>query len=63
MNDEVKRRIKTSRIYQYEVAAELGIAETTLCVWLRSELGADRKALVMAAIERLEKKGGARWRA
>ena len=32
-NSEIKRTIKESRIMQYEIAAQMGISEYTLCKW------------------------------
>lgn len=37
----------------YQVAEVLGITEFTLCRWLRKELPVDKKAMVLAAIEKL----------
>lgn len=52
-NAEIKQTIKRNRLFQYEVAAEIGISEYTLCVWLRRELTQERKQLVVDAIQRL----------
>ena len=52
-NSEIKQEIRKHRLYQYEVATELGVSEFTLCVWLRHELEPERKQRVMEAIERL----------
>lgn len=58
VNAEIKQTIKRNRLFQYEVAAEIGISEYTLCVWLRRELTQERKQLVLDAVQRLTKGGG-----
>lgn len=52
-NVGVRAAIKANRLYHYEIAAELGISEYTLCVWLCRGLDPERRKLVMDAIERL----------
>lgn len=52
-NAEIKAMIRQRRLYQYEVANELGVSEYTLCVWLRNELNPERKQKVLEAMERL----------
>ena len=42
-NSEIKRAIKESRIMQYEIAAQMGISEYTLCKWFRKELTAEQQ--------------------
>lgn len=56
-NSEVKQAIKLNRLYQYEVASEIGVSEYTFCVWMRRELSAERKQLIMEAIQRLTEGG------
>lgn len=56
-NEEIKAKIKKSRLYQYEVAAALSISEYTLCKWLRRPLNNERKQLIEKAIEVLVKGG------
>ena len=58
VNAEIKQTIKRNRLFQYEVAAEIGISEYTLCVWLRRELTQERKQLVLDAVQRLTRGGG-----
>ena len=43
-NSEIKRAIKESRIMQYEIAAQMGISEYTLCKWFRKELTAEQQS-------------------
>ena len=50
MNDAIKRKIKESRIMQYEIAAQMGISEYTLCKWFRKELTAEQQERILAAI-------------
>lgn len=52
-NVDVRAAIKANRLYHHEIAAELGISEYTLCIWLRRGLDPERRKLVMDAIERL----------
>lgn len=52
-NVDVRAAIKANRLYHYGIAAELGISEYTLCVWLCRGLDPERRKLVMDAIERL----------
>lgn len=54
MNQEIRDRIKESRVKQWEVAKAIGISEGTLCIWLRDELSEERKAQVMEAIRTVE---------
>lgn len=53
-NIDVKRAIKESRIMQYEIAAQIGVSECTLCRWFRKELTAEQKALILSAIETIK---------
>lgn len=56
-NEDIKRKIKQSRLFQYEVAAALSISEYTFCKWLRRPLNEERKQLVEKAIESLVRGG------
>ena len=49
-NSEIKRAIKESRIMQYEIAAQMGISEYTLCKWFRKELTVEQQERILAAI-------------
>lgn len=51
-NNDIRQKIKESRIPQYEIARRCGVDEGTLCRWLRYELsqGDDRRNLIMKAI-------------
>lgn len=53
-NGEIKQAIKDSRIMQYEIAAKMGISEYTLCKWFRTELTAEKKERIFAAIAEIK---------
>ena len=57
MNLEIRMRIKEIRLCLYEVAAQIGISEYTLCRWLREELSAEKKETVNKAIDSIIGKG------
>ncbi len=52
MNEDIKEKIKAAGLHQYQVAELCGIGETTLVRWLRKELSAERKAIILSAIEK-----------
>ena len=52
-NLEIRTAILAKGIRYYRVAEELHIAEFTLSRWLRQELIGEKKARVMAAIEKV----------
>lgn len=54
-NLEIRMAIKNARLFNYEIAAELGLSETSFSRKLRKELLPDEKERVMAAIDRLAK--------
>lgn len=54
-NFEIRQALKKNRLYNYELAAALGISEFCLSRKLRNELGSDEKKKIMDAIERLAK--------
>ena len=55
-NLEIRQVMKDHRLYNYEVAAALGVSEFTLSRKLRNELGQEEKARVLEAIEKVMKK-------
>lgn len=55
---EVRELLRQKRIYQWEVAAVLGVAEYTFCRWLRGPLDREKEQAILGAIERLERSGG-----
>lgn len=52
-NLEIRMAIKNARLFNYEVAAELGLSETSFSRKLRKELPAEEKEKILSAIERL----------
>lgn len=57
-NIEVRQAIKAARLMYYEVAAAVGVSESTLCKWFRKPLTDEQRERVYAAIGAL-KGGGA----
>ncbi len=53
-NAEIKDKIKRSRIYQYEIAAKMGITEYTLCKWFREELTEEKQNQILSAIKEIQ---------
>lgn len=52
-NVEIREILRKKRVFNYEVAQQLGITEFTFCRWLRDELSDERKRLVLEAISRI----------
>ena len=55
-NVEIRIRLAATGIRQYEVAAELGLAEGTLSRKLRFELPDEERTQILAAIDSLSSK-------
>ena len=54
-NNDIREELKRARIYGYELAAALGIAETSLSRKLaRRELTSDEKAEIFAALAQMQ---------
>jgi len=53
MNKEIQLLAAGKGIRQWQIAKELGIAEETLCRWLRCKLLPERKALIISTINKL----------
>ena len=53
LNAKIRERIEKNRILYWEVADKVGIAQSNLSVWLRTEMRDDRKARVEKAIDEL----------
>lgn len=53
-NAEIKSKIKKSRIMQYEIAAQIGISEYTLCKWFRKELTTEQQEQILSAIKEIQ---------
>ena len=54
MSSEIRKRIKEAGLFQWQVAAKIGVTEATFIRWLRFELPDSRKREVLAAIEALK---------
>jgi predicted XRE-type DNA-binding protein len=54
-NIEIREAIKKNRLYNYEVAAALGVSEFTLSRKLRNELGQEEKEKLLEVIEKVAK--------
>lgn len=52
-NLEIRLAIKKARLYNYEVAAELGVSESHFSRKLRNEMGEEERQRVLDAIERV----------
>lgn len=48
-NREVRQFLKDKRVFQWEVAERLGIHESSLIRWMRTELPEDKKKKIMEA--------------
>ena len=49
-NPGIRTMIKTTNLFYYEVAAELGITEGTLHTWMRTEMPEEKRERVVKAI-------------
>lgn len=58
-NQDIKDAIKKSAAKKWQVANELGIAESTLNTWLHKELTPEKKQEIMAAISKIDKQAKA----
>lgn len=52
-NKEIRNKIESNRILYWEVADRIGIAQSNLSVWLRTEMREDRKQRVEKEINEL----------
>ena len=55
-NKELRERMKSLGVRQWELAHAIGISEPTLTRWLRFPLAGERLALVETALNRMEKR-------
>ena len=53
---DIKNLIKKHRLYQWEVAEELGINESTLSRWLRGSFTQEHETTILNAIKSLSQK-------
>ena len=52
-NIEIRQAMKKYRLFSYEVAAALGIADSTMSRKMRKELDADEKKRILDVIDKL----------
>nr|DAG66055.1 MAG TPA: regulatory protein/DNA complex-sensing repressor [Bacteriophage sp.] len=55
-NKEIREKLERYRIRQCEIADQIGIADTTLCRWMRVEMKPDQRAKVEKAINEIVRK-------
>lgn len=48
-----KELLKRNRIYQWEVAHEVGVSEITLCRWLRQEIPEEKYLNLISAVKNI----------
>ena len=53
VNKEIRKVARIADVPMWKVAMALGVSEPTIFRWLRTELPEDKKAAMMAAIEKL----------
>lgn len=54
-NFEIRQAMKENRLFSYEVAAALGIADSTMSRKMRKELDAEEKQKILEVIDKLAK--------
>lgn len=54
-NESIRNEIQESGLTYWQVAEEVGIASTTLSVWLRTPLNSSRMSRVNNALKELKK--------
>ena len=54
-NIKIKKFIKASRCFNYEIAEKIGISEVTFSQWFRKELTEEQNNKILTAIEKLKK--------
>lgn len=52
-NKDIVKKILVSGLKKWQVAEAVGIVDTTFSKWLRRELPEEKKATIMAAIDKL----------
>ena len=53
VNKEIRKAARIADVPMWKVAMALGVSEPTIFRWLRTELPEDKKAAIMAAIDKL----------
>lgn len=54
-NFEIRQAMKENRLFSYEVAAALGIADSTMSRKMRKELDVEEKQKILEVIDKLAK--------
>lgn len=54
-NQDIKDAIKKSAAKKWQVANELGVAESTFNTWLHKKLTPEKKQEIMTAISKIDK--------
>lgn len=58
-NQDIKDAIKKSSAKKWQVANELGVAESTFNTWLHKKLTPEKKQKIMAAVSKVDKQAKA----
>ena len=53
-NERIRNEVKAAGVYYWQVADYLGIASSTLAVWMRHELPPERAEAVREAIRKIK---------
>ena len=54
-NKELRKKIEKSGVHYWQIADKLEVSSSTLCIWFRKELPKEKKELILAAVEDLQK--------
>lgn len=54
-NEKVRAAIDKAGLMYWQIAAQIGIADTTFTKWLRIDLSDEKRELIMDAIKELKK--------
>ena len=54
---DIQNLIKKKRLFQWEIAQEIGINEFTLSRWLRNDIDEAKEQMILNAITKLSKQG------
>ena len=52
-NEDIREAIKTSGLFQWQIAEQIGVTEFTFTRWLRGVLSDERKERILSAIAEL----------
>lgn len=56
-NADIRNEMKAAGIYFWQIAAKLGVAESTFIRWMRFEMSDELKEKIRTAIKELEEQG------